>query len=75
MILTLAVVMLALEPPIPCEIPVLPPPGDWNADGSVDGADVETFFCDWADGAADVNWDGVCDKCDIDIWFNAWEQG
>ncbi len=64
-----------MQPDPPCEFPVLPPSPDWNGDGGVDGADVESFLGDWCDGAADVNWDGVCDGCDLVIWFGAWEQG
>lgn len=74
MICTVAILTLT-QPDPPCEIPVIPPCADWNADGSVDGSDVEAFFRDWCDGAADVNWDGACDGCDVEIWFGAWEQG
>lgn len=64
-----------LNPDPPCEFPVLPPPADWNGDGGVDGFDMECFFCDWYDCAADVNMDLVCDRCDIEVFFTAWEQG
>ena len=58
---------------------VVAPPciGDHNADGGVDGVDVEVFYSDWEAGLveADVNRDGGIDGSDIDTFFVAWEAG
>ena len=56
--------------PTPC-------PADFNGDGGVDGADVETFFLAWeaAQDAADVNRDGGIDGADLQTFFTAWELG
>ena len=50
---------------------------DYNADGGVDGADIESFFLDWEQGvsAADVNEDGGVDGPDIEAFFVAWQAG
>lgn len=50
---------------------------DFNADGGIDGADVESFFNAWesADPAADVNHDGGIDGADLGFFFPAWERG
>ncbi|MEI7657895.1 MAG: M1 family aminopeptidase [Phycisphaerae bacterium] len=56
----------------------LPPcPADYNADGGVDGGDVESFFRDWEAGeaAADVNADGGVDGGDLSTFFAAWQAG
>ena len=52
-------------------------PGDYNQDGGVDGADIETFFLDWETGqaAADVNRDGGVDGADVEGFFARWEGG
>ncbi|MCX5690725.1 MAG: hypothetical protein NTV94_13250 [Planctomycetota bacterium] len=52
-------------------------PADFNADGGVDGADVNAFFGAWeaGDSSADVNCDGGVDGSDIDVFFPAWENG
>ncbi|MCX5688294.1 MAG: hypothetical protein NTV94_00625, partial [Planctomycetota bacterium] len=52
-------------------------PGDYNQDGGVDGADIESFFLDWETGqaAADVNRDGGIDGADIEGFFVRWENG
>jgi hypothetical protein len=58
--------------------PLAPPcPADYNADGGVDGADVEAFFVDWESGssAADVNFDGGVDGGDLEVFFIAWSNG
>lgn len=77
----LAVVALAFQPP-----PVWPDPGpiephhccvsgDYNRDGSVDGADVEDFFRDFDDGLVDVNCDGRIDVVDVAEFLDAWTRG
>ncbi|MBS0195257.1 MAG: hypothetical protein JSR77_00705 [Planctomycetes bacterium] len=50
---------------------------DYNADGGIDGGDVEAFFIDWSDGltGADVNEDGGVDGADVEFFFSRWEQG
>jgi methionine-rich copper-binding protein CopC len=50
---------------------------DYNADGGVDGGDVEAFFVDWEQGAAgaDVNQDGGVDGGDVEFFFVRWEAG
>jgi hypothetical protein len=50
-------------------------PSDWNQDGGVDGADVEAFFFDWVQGAADLNEDGGTDGSDVDTFFGFWQTG
>jgi hypothetical protein len=52
-------------------------PGDYNQDGGVDGADIESFFLDWETGeaAADVNRDGGVDGADLEGFFVRWEGG
>ena len=51
--------------------------GDFNEDGGVDGADVESFFIAWETAApdADVNQDGGIDGADVQTFFEAWERG
>lgn len=48
---------------------------DWNADGGVDGSDVQAFFADWETGDADVNEDGGTDGSDVQAFFTFWEAG
>lgn len=50
---------------------------DVNADGGVDGSDVEAFFTLWATGAtpADFNNDGGVDGGDIETFFTLWAAG
>ena len=50
---------------------------DFNADGGIDGADIESFFVAWEAGnaSADVNADGGVDGSDVGTFFEAWEQG
>ncbi len=50
---------------------------DYNADGGVDGADVEAFFGDWENSqpCSDVNRDGGIDGGDVEAFFNVWERG
>ena len=58
--------------------PSCPPcAADYNQDGGVDGADIESFFGQWADGAncADVNLDGGVDGGDIEFFFSLWQAG
>jgi uncharacterized membrane protein len=52
-------------------------PADFNHDGGVDGADVESFFGCWSDGLsdADVNEDGGVDGADVELFFTSWEAG
>ena len=54
-----------------------PCPADFNQDGGVDGADIESFFVTWEAGStdADVNQDGGIDGADIETFFVAWEAG
>lgn len=51
--------------------------GDYNQDGGVDGADIESFFIDWesGEGLADVNQDGGIDGGDVEFFFLRWEAG
>ena len=55
----------------------VPCPADFNQDGGVDGADIDSFFGAWetGDSGADVNLDGGVDGGDIDTFFAAWEAG
>ena len=48
---------------------------DFNRDGGVDGADVESFFIDWEAGTADTNRDGGVDGMDVQTFFLAWQSG
>jgi hypothetical protein len=50
---------------------------DYNADGGVDGGDIEGFFTDWESGVgcSDVNQDGGIDGGDIEAFFLLWEAG
>lgn len=50
---------------------------DYNADGGVDGSDLEAFFREWADsaGCSDVNQDGGVDGSDVESFIIAWERG
>ncbi len=52
-------------------------PADFNADGGVDGADVDAFFVQWVDGndTADFNADGGVDGGDVDAFFDRWVSG
>jgi len=52
-------------------------PADFNADGGIDGGDIEAFFGAWeaGEGTADVNADGGVDGSDIATFFAAWEAG
>lgn len=51
--------------------------GDFNCDGGIDGADLDSFFSAWEDGAdaADVNRDGGVDGADVQEFFVRWEAG
>jgi hypothetical protein len=51
--------------------------GDFNEDGGVDGADVESFFVVWSNGesSADLNQDGGIDGGDVETFFGHWEAG
>jgi len=58
--------------------PLIPPCyADFNGDGGVDGADVESFLIVWDTGesAADLNQDGGVDGGDVEVFFIAWEAG
>lgn len=52
-------------------------PGDFNADGGIDGADVQAFFESWEAGSADadMNGDGGTDGADVEFFFQRWEAG
>ncbi|MBS0195926.1 MAG: M23 family metallopeptidase [Planctomycetes bacterium] len=52
-------------------------PADFNHDGGVDGADVETFFLAWVDSLpqSDVNSDGGIDGADVESFFIRWTAG
>ncbi|MEI7658195.1 MAG: GC-type dockerin domain-anchored protein [Phycisphaerae bacterium] len=54
-----------------------PCPADYNQDGGVDGADIQSFFVDWSVGhsRADVNQDGGVDGSDIEYFFVRWQAG
>lgn len=62
---------------IPDECQSPPCSADFNADGGVDGADIEAFFGAFAAGepTADVNADGGVDGSDVESFFGAWEAG
>ncbi|HMN97567.1 MAG TPA: hypothetical protein PKC43_13775 [Phycisphaerales bacterium] len=54
---------------------IVPCPGDLNADGSVDGADLALLLAAWGPCAtcvADLNNDGIVDSADVGILFGAW---
>jgi hypothetical protein len=55
---------------IPCFV-------DFNLDGGVDGADVESFYHAWQAGepVADVNRDGGTDGADVETFFTKWSRG
>jgi|GEM_PF-1732058 len=60
-------------------VATLPSPrciADYNADGGIDGSDVEAFFIDWQDGlpAADVDNSGGVDGTDVEVFFVAWSN-
>jgi Immunoglobulin domain len=50
---------------------------DFNCDGGVDGADVESFITTWetGDSLADVNADGGVDGGDVEYFFSRWQGG
>ncbi len=50
---------------------------DYNADGGVDGADLEFFLVEWEAGemTTDVNGDGGVDGLDIESFLTLWTQG
>jgi hypothetical protein len=50
---------------------------DYNADGGVDGADLELFLVEWERGemTTDVNGDGGVDGLDIESFLTLWMQG
>ena len=50
---------------------------DVNADGGVDGGDINAFFAFWeaGDGRGDVNLDGGVDGVDVEAFFVAWSSG
>jgi hypothetical protein len=50
---------------------------DVNADGGIDGGDIDAFFAFWeaGDGRGDVNLDGGVDGVDIESFFVAWSGG
>ncbi len=52
-------------------------PADFNQDGGIDGADVDSFFAAWETGdpTADVNQDGGVDGSDVDYFFSVWQAG
>jgi beta-glucanase (GH16 family) len=49
---------------------------DFNADGGVDGGDLDAFFAAWETGSdeADANRDGGVDGADVGVFFEAWER-
>lgn len=53
------------------------PTGDFNADGGIDGQDIEAFFTAWEAGlpSADVDLNGGVDGQDVATFFIAWERG
>ena len=63
-------VLWTFVPPRPCA-------ADFNRDGGIDGADVESFYNAWTvfDSSADVNQDGGVDGGDVEFFFVRWESG
>lgn len=57
--------------PLPCSI------ADFNYDGGVDGADLESFYSIWMNGESggDVNIDGGVDGADIEYFMTYWMAG
>jgi hypothetical protein len=51
--------------------------GDFDCDGSADGADIGAFFDAWEGGndITDVNADGGVDGADVSTFFSHWEAG
>jgi len=68
-----AFITFNLDPGSPCPACA----ADYNQDGGVDGADVESFYTDWeaAGQCADVNEDGGVDGGDVETFFTRWEAG
>jgi hypothetical protein len=52
-------------------------PADFNADGGIDGSDIEAFYIAFASGEAiaDVNYDGGVDGQDVERFFRVWQDG
>ena len=82
--LTLAciIVLATLEPPpnFPDPGPIVvqhcTPCGDYNRDGSIDGADVEAFWADWTDQiGGDVDCNLRIDLDDVSEFLEAWSAG
>ncbi len=50
---------------------------DFNADGGVDGSDVQAFYETWQSGIeeGDVNFDGGVDGSDVETFFTSWAAG
>jgi hypothetical protein len=50
---------------------------DFNADGGVDGSDLESFYTVWMSGEpeGDVNLDGGTDGADVEYFITFWMQG
>jgi hypothetical protein len=50
---------------------------DFNQDGGVDGADIESFFVEWQVGGicGDVNADGGVDGGDVETVLRVWQAG
>lgn len=50
---------------------------DYNNDGGIEGADIESFFDDWESGnaCADVNFDGGIEGADVEVFFSLWSAG
>ena len=50
---------------------------DYNADGGVDGADLELYLIEWEAGelTTDANGDGGVDGADIESFITLWMQG
>ena len=50
---------------------------DFNQDGGVDGADIESFFVEWQAGGTcgDVNVDGGVDGGDVETFIRVWQAG
>ena len=66
-----AVVVVDADEP---DCPVVPPscPADFNADGTIDGADLATVLSGWGTASGDTNGDLITDGADLAAVLSAW---